>query len=471
MPSRARDDLYSFSGTDDDDLQGAFSAVACEVKEPVRRRAVRKRGFAPRQRIDLKVHRPLVLHRVESAAESLGVRCGTKLVLDAVLYLVVGKWKRISDDQVRVAQILEHFPRGVKRLSPRTVTRNLARLHALELIVYRPAQGRGCRAEICIHPRFLADIDVLKRDENGKVIPRQASQEELENVPFSRALTISSQVITSLPSTERSVGTSPDSRPVEVNVEPKALQRVLHQMPECMRALPTRIRWKLGALISAKLRRGWREEQILAILAADLPAALQRPYKLAEWRLAHNMSGPGPRLAKLQQGWDRNQTVSQRRNHQDRQDDAFDQIRAQLTKGRLDALARVSMRTAVGRFGADAIQTARNEVGAESQHQSMVLSAARIAQRQHPDLELTGAVDAWLAEQQPDSSVFDDSAERQDQWWLTAGGGCINCSCPDAPTRRELPLPAPMCQDCFGDFLEECGDDLGISPEGLAVAS
>lgn len=437
-------------------------------RAPGRRRAAPKREFAPRQRIDLKVHRPLLLHRVESAAESLGVRCGTKLVLDAVLYLVVGKWKRISDDQVRVSQILEHFPRGAKRLSPRTVTRNLARLHALDLIVYRPAQGRGCRAEIHIHPRFLAGIAVLERDDNGKVIPRQATEDELENVPFSRALTISSQVNTSLPSTQRNVDRVDDSRPIEVRVQPKALQRVLHQMPECMRALPTRIRWKLGSLISAKLRRGWREDQILAILSADLPAGLQRPYKLAEWRLAHNMRGPGPLLAKLQRAWDRNQTLEARRSHEDRQNDAFDLISAQLTTGRLEALAQASLRTAVRRFGSDAIQTARCEVGAAAQHQSMVLSAARIAQRQYPELELTNAVDAWLAEQQPAASVFDDPAERQDQWWLTAGGGCINCSCADAPTRRELPLPAPMCQDCFAEFLEECGDDLAVSEQIVA---
>ncbi len=409
------------------------------------------------------MHRPLVLHRVESAAESLGIRCGTKLVLDAVLYLIVGKWKRISDDQVRVSQILEHFPPGTKRLNPRTVTRNLARLHALDLIVYRPAQGRGCRAEIHIHPRFLADIAVLERDENGKVIPRHATVEELKNVPFSRALTISCQVNTSLPSAERDVDRIPGSRPIEVKVEPKSLQRVLHQMPECMRALPTKIRWKLGSLISAKLRRGWREDQILAILSAELPEGLQRPYKLAEWRLAHNMSGPGPRLAPLQRAWDRSNSLAQRRSHQDRQQDSFDQVSAQLSTKQLNELAQASMRTAVGKFGAEAIQTARNEVGEVVQHQSMVLSAARIAQRLHPELELADAVDIWLAQQQPAPSVFDDPVARQDQWWLTAGGGCINCSCPDAPTRRELPLPAPMCQDCFQEFLDDCDGDLGVS--------
>ena len=79
---------------------------------------------------------------------------------------------------------------------------------------------------------------------------------------------------------------------------------MLRQLPAPLARLPRHLRWMLGREIRARLAAGWRPDQILEVLAAPMPADVQRPWRLALWRLRHNVVGAGPRLRPLQQAWD-----------------------------------------------------------------------------------------------------------------------------------------------------------------------
>ena len=104
----------------------------------------------------------IIRERVESHASQLRLRGARRHVLAAVLKLLCG-WSRIADDRVGLPQIVELIAeRGERRYDLKTIGRALAGLAADELIVYRPAQGRGARAMIAIHDRFVADIEVLQ---------------------------------------------------------------------------------------------------------------------------------------------------------------------------------------------------------------------------------------------------------------------------------------------------------------------
>ena len=78
-----------------------------------------------------------------------------------MLKLLCG-WSKITDDRVGLPQIVELIAAaGGRRYDLKTIGRALAGLAAAEVIVYRPAQGRGARAFIAIHDRFVGDIEVL----------------------------------------------------------------------------------------------------------------------------------------------------------------------------------------------------------------------------------------------------------------------------------------------------------------------
>src|SRR6202020_2985956 len=96
----------------------------------------------------------------------------------------------------------------------------------------------------------------------------------------------------------------PDPRPTEVNVSTSELRAVLSALPAPMTALPKNLRWTLGREIRQRLQAGWRPDQIIEVLSAPMPVDVQRPWRLALWRLRHNVVGAGPRLRPLQQSLD-----------------------------------------------------------------------------------------------------------------------------------------------------------------------
>ncbi|HZE17304.1 MAG TPA: hypothetical protein VE197_17280, partial [Mycobacterium sp.] len=229
------------------------------------------------------------------------------MVLTAVLQLLCD-WSRISDDAVRLAQVkaLAATATG-RRYDDKTIGRALAALAAGELITYLAARGRGKRAVIAIHPRFTADIHVLQRDAAGHVI----ATPDADSVTFSRPpyKEITTTKEKTYPPTPRERHEPPNTRPTEVDVSPKDVVTALTQLPTSMVELPPRLRWLLGGQIRDRLRAGWHPDQILEVLNAPMPSDLQRPWRLALWRLRHNMPGAGPRLAPLQQAWDRQETA------------------------------------------------------------------------------------------------------------------------------------------------------------------
>ena len=82
--------------------------------------------------------------------------------------------------------------------------------------------------------------------------------------------------------------------------------------PEPLARLPKHLRWMLGREIRQRLESGWRPDQILDVLAAPMPADVERPWRLALWRLRHNIVGSGPRLRPLQQAWDAQASAASR---------------------------------------------------------------------------------------------------------------------------------------------------------------
>ena len=108
-----------------------------------------------------------VRERVEAHASQMRLRGARQHALTAVLKLLCG-WSKITDDRVGLPQIVELITAaGGRRYDLKTIGRALAGLAADEVIVYRPAQGRGTRAFIAIHERFVGDIEVLGRDVLG----------------------------------------------------------------------------------------------------------------------------------------------------------------------------------------------------------------------------------------------------------------------------------------------------------------
>lgn len=97
---------------------------------------------APRERIAFD-DATTVTARVRSHAASLGLRGSRRLVLAAVLTLLCTQWSKITDDQMRLRQLVDAIATaGGRRYDLKTIGRALASLAADELIVYRPAQDR-----------------------------------------------------------------------------------------------------------------------------------------------------------------------------------------------------------------------------------------------------------------------------------------------------------------------------------------
>lgn len=440
----------------------------------------------PRPRIrDRDAH--LVRARVEARAAALGLRCGTLLVLTAVLALLLG-WKRVRDDEVAIRHVAVRFPPGTRPLSAATIGRRLARLADLGLIVYRPARGRGRGASIAIHPQFLEGVSELARDSRGRVVldgdtPSQRAVIQVrkrgENVKFSHLGLLIGDLSpsTSQPSAPNGdVREAVATRPVEVAVSPHEVRGVLAQLPDWYRSAPAWVRWKIGAAVKTKLAKGWREDQILAILSAPAPAEVRKPLLLVRWRLTQNMPGVGPRLQPLQRAWDAAHAAAERARVTNQRDRDYARIRAELGPFMTRRMAECAHDIAASQAGR------WSQPATSAQQQSCtaaVVHAARMARRENPGTPLREAVRSWLAAHQTKPSRPAAAAQRvpgpsltvADLIAATPAGRCVSCASVAGVTRNELPLPAPVCEDCWS-YLGDPADDRGDDPQiGRPAAS
>lgn len=408
----------------------------------------------------------IIRRRVRARAAELHLRCGILLVLNAALSLLLS-WKTVRDERVRMHHISARFPRGTRHLTPTTIGRLLTKLHNLELLIYRPALGRGNCATIAIHPAFLDGITELARDTQGRVItPSRPATAVAPNrtqtpctttqiidfypTPLPYMSFISKTSISS--SATGSPRTLPNTRPTEVPVNPAEVRHILAAMPECYRTLPPNLRWSLGSLVRHRLARGFQPAQILAILTAPLPADLSRPYALAKRRFALNMPGTGPRLRPLQRAWDIAATAREQRTW-------HEAVRADYRALTADIGPRLAEQLTAAALATPRVHSADN-APAPIRRRSAALGAARQALRAFPGQPITVAVRHWLAEHPTPPAP----ARRRltpavpgalatltisDLLAMAPAGRCTKCGSIDAQTRHGLPVPVPVCQDCW----------------------
>jgi hypothetical protein len=425
----------------------------------------------------------LVRSRVEAAAAALGLRCGLLTVLTAVLALTVG-YKKLRDDPA-IRHVAAKFPAGTRILSATTIGRLLRQLDAAELIVYRPARGRGRTAQLAVHPRFCDGVSELARDRQGRVItspdPRPGRESDPEhgldrdakpaksaagdtgNVEFSAPpFLIEEFPRKDYPLPPVPDGTADDSRqtpPAEVDVERGAVGRVLTAIPQCYRSAPAPVRWCIGAAIKGQLARGWREDQIVATLAAPLPGEVRKPLVLARYRFAKNMPGAGPRLRPLQRAWDRAHAALERASHANQQASDYTVVIAEVGPAVARRMAACAQQRAAAVLGVWA--QPRTPIEQRAAEESAVVSAARMARRDHPGQSLRDAVTAWLSAHQPPpapataDAVTARSLTVADLIAATPAGRCVKCRSVGAITRGDLPMPVPVCEDCWQDAVCE----------------
>jgi hypothetical protein len=388
----------------------------------------------PRRRVDYHSADCVTL-RMAKAGREAGVRGAVGEVLDAVITMLPG-WSRIRDNRVRLHQLVNLCP---SRPHQRTVGRALRRLEDLQFFHYQPACGRGATALIVVHERFLHGIEELERDESGSVV-----------VPFSAPYTSlfpTGKVPQPAPY-EAASDAVPDTRPIEVPVDQAELQAVLDGLPPLFAELPRNLHWLLREELRKKLSRGHLPTEILRILEAPAPDGLNRPFKLAIWRLSQNMLGAGPRLRPLQRKWDQAQQV---RDEQDR----------------LAALAEDYHRVeevTTPEEREELVVAMQELFGPAEDPRVAILTAVRRARRQYPDLPVSAAVATWLnlgdqrlkPRQAPAASaVTADRLESISAIWQQICAGCGN----PGVTRPELPLATVACDDCLTAAAEELREE------------
>lgn len=396
----------------------------------------------------------LVRGRLQAHADQLGLRGARRHTLAAVLTLLCG-WSRLTDDRVALGQLIELIAAaGGRRYDLKTIGRALAGLAADNLIVYRPAQGRSRRAFVAIHEQFIGDIAVLARDREGRIITSAATQSDTDSVTFSRRSPYKNQ--SHYPPTPRHRTEPHASRPTEVEVSTDELRQVLAGLPDPLARLPKHLRWMLGAQIRSRLAAGWLPEQILDKLCQPMPSNLQRPWRLALWRLHHNVPGAGPRLRPLQRAWEQ-QARRQAHTQQQRTIAHWHTEVAAVT----DPAER-----------AELLRAHQVKFGRPAQDPIAALAAAgRRVTRLFPQLPLAAALRRWTAEilahpaGEPIAvaTVRPPAAASTDLLMdlaISGGCACVVCGSPRATARLELPLKSMVCDQCWPVIAAElAGDD------------
>lgn len=398
-----------------------------------------------------------VRSRVEQRADELGLRCASLRALQAVLTLLLDH-NVIRDTRARLHHVALRFPAGTRLVTTTTLGRLLAKLDRAGLIVYRPAQGRSRFAGIAIHPDFLGGVSELQRGENGRVIADSSA----EIVTFYDPRLLIGDLSPTTPKSppaDRPADSPLTTRPTEVNVDPKSVHEVLAAIPACYRQVPGRVLGALAKEITSFLARGWLPAQITEILSATLPKTeVARPLQLARWRLRQNMIGSGPRLAPLQRRWEADQSALERTRHTSQLDATYRQVLGQIGSTLAQRVTAINPLVAPG-------------VSSTEHRHRHVVSAARIARRQYPGWPLDAAVNAWCAEQELTAAPNVTASPSQDNWTIadllemTPAGRCVQCGSIDAAVREELPLPTPVCDQCW-----EGADDLRHDATGAPAS-
>lgn len=410
----------------------------------------RRAPAAPRDRISF-ADAANVGQRVETAARVLKLRGARAGVLAAVLALTCG-FKRIDDDAVALRHVAARIPGG-RVYDVKTLGRALAGLAAESLIVYRPAQGRGAKAYIGIHPRFLAGVSVLERDTSGRVIaaPKSADSVTFFPRPYKESRSNRKNYPpTPQASPRQSVA---QTRPTGVEISTADTVAVLSALPGPLHDLPSRLRWRLGGMIRDKLRAGWLPEQILAILAAPMPDTVAAPFSLARWRLTQNMPGAGPRLTPLQQEFDQRESAHAQQAADEETAHWYGQVLAVTDEPERQRL--LSADTA--KFG----RVSDAPVAA-------LAAAGRRAVRLFPELSLAQGLRRWasdvLAKATPVAPTAVMSTELLME--LAIGQRCVVCDQRPGDPRPQLPLMSTVCDCCWPVIAAELADD-----DDLAVSA
>ena len=389
------------------------------------------------------------------------LRGARRHALAAVLKLLCG-WSRITDDRVGLPQIVELIAAaGGRRYDLKTIGRALAGLAADEVIVYRPAQGRGARAFIAIHDRFVGDIRVLGRDRSGRVITDYSSHSDPDSVTFSSRFLIKTKLITPLPP-----GSKRSRRALDRLgwMSPRRIcARCCGRLPEPLARLPKHLRWMLGREIRQRLEAGWRPDQILDVLAAPMPADVERPWRLALWRLRHNIVGSGPRLRPLQQAWDAQASAASRAAAEDTTARWYGDVAAVTSAEQRAELLRADE----VKFG----RRAKDPVAA-------LAAAGRRVARLFPEMPLTAALARWaediLADHEPETVVAEQvpnatslSTDLLMDLAISGGCSCVVCGSDRGIYRPELPLKtmATVCDQCWPHIAAELAGAAGADTD------
>lgn len=376
----------------------------------------------------------LIRDRVDAGAEDLRLRGARRHALQAAQKLLCG-WSRTSDDRVALPQLATLIvAAGGRRYDLKTIGRALASLAADELLVYRPAQGRGTRAFLAIHDRFLDGIRVLERDRSGRVIVDYSGPRRSDSVTFSTRLPYKNQ--THYPPTPRHDSDVPGTRPTEVNVSTNELQGVLRALPPTMAALPKNLRWTLGREIRKRLQAGWRPEQIIDVLAAPMPANVQRPWRLALWRLRHNVVGAGPLLRPLQQAFDTATSAADKAAAAESTARWYDDVAA-VTSPDQRAQLLAAHEAKFSRVASDPV--------------AALAGAGRRAARIYPDVPLAHALTRWVDDVLETPTTAARPKRGADLLIDLAIGDCdcVVCGSHQASARAELPLKSTVCDACW----------------------
>lgn len=398
----------------------------------------------------------LIRERVDASAGQLALRGARRHTLHAAQKLLCG-WSRITDDHVALSQVAALIAAaGGRRYDLKTIGRALASLAADELLVYRPAQGRGTRAFLAIHDRFLTGITVLERDRNGRVITDYSAPQRVDSVTFSARLPYKNQ--THYPPTPQHANDVPATRPTEVKVSTTELRMVLRALPAPMTTLPKNLRWTLGREIRQRLHAGWRPDQIIEVLSAPVPVDVQRPWRLALWRLRHNVVGAGPRLRPLQQAFDAATTATEKAAAAASTARWYDDVAA-VTGPDQRAQLLAAHEAKFGRRPNDPV--------------AAIAAAGRRAARLFPQLPLAAALERWVRDV---LGARAGSSEAEPGLPEPAGGignygeveparrgagrdlfidlaigdcDCVVCGSRQATARPELPLKSTVCDQCW----------------------
>ena len=207
---------------------------------------------------------------------------------------------------------------------------------------------------------------------------------------------------------------------------------MLRHLPEPLARLPKHLRWMLGREIRQRLEAGWRPDQILDVLAAPMPADVERPWRLALWRLRHNVVGSGPRLRPLQQAWDAQASAASRAAAEDTTARWYGDVAAVTSaEQRADLLRADEVK-----FG----RRAKDPVAA-------LAAAGRRVARLFPEMPLTAALARWaediLAAHEPEAVVAEQvpaaSSLSTDLLMELAISGCDCVVCGSRPRHARAP--------------------------------